>query len=60
MFLMPFSTTYLCETGFSVLVVLKSKYRNKLDVEPDLRLKLTSIQPNIKSLTLAMQHQPSH
>lgn len=37
MFLMPFATTYLCETGFSALVALKTKYRNKLDVQPDLR-----------------------
>ncbi|KAF7645830.1 hypothetical protein LDENG_00197660 [Lucifuga dentata] len=50
MFLMPFATTYLCETGFSALVALKTKYRNKLDVGPDLRLKLTSIQPDIKTL----------
>ena len=61
MFLMPFTTTYLCETGFSALVALKTKYRNKLDVEPDLRLKLTSIQPDIKTLTAAMQqHHPPH
>ena len=61
MFLMPFATTYLCENGFSALVALKTKYRNKLDVEPDLRLKLTSIQPDIKALTAAMQqHHPSH
>ena len=42
-FLMPFTTTYLCETGFSALLALKTKYRNKLDVEPDHCLKLTSI-----------------
>lgn len=52
MCLMPFATTYLCETGFSALVALKTKYRNKLDVGPDLRLKLTSIQPDIKTLSL--------
>jgi hypothetical protein len=36
--LLPFATTYLCET-FSHLVHMKSKYRNRLNVEPDLRLK---------------------
>lgn len=60
MFLMPFATTYMCEVGFSVLVALKTKYRNALSVESDLRLKLTSIQPDIKSLTAEKQHHPSH
>ena len=60
-FLMPFATTYLCETGFSALVALKTKYRNKLDVQSDLCLKLTSIQPDIPKLAAAMhQHHPSH
>uniref|UniRef100_A0A673GQG2 DUF4371 domain-containing protein n=1 Tax=Sinocyclocheilus rhinocerous TaxID=307959 RepID=A0A673GQG2_9TELE len=60
MFLMPFATKYICEVGFSVLVALKTKYRNVLSVESDLRLKLTSIQPDIKSLTAEKQHHPSH
>uniref|UniRef100_A0A671RDF4 DUF4371 domain-containing protein n=1 Tax=Sinocyclocheilus anshuiensis TaxID=1608454 RepID=A0A671RDF4_9TELE len=30
MFLMPFATMYMCEVGFSVLVALKTKYRNVL------------------------------
>lgn len=59
-FLMPFPTTYLCEAGFSVLVALKTKYRNKLNVEPDLRLQLSSLQPDIQRLVNAKQHQPSH
>lgn len=59
-FLMPFPTTYLCECGFSALVALKTKYRNKLNVEPDLRLRLSSIVPDIKYLVGTMQHQPSH
>lgn len=59
-FLMPFPTTYLCETGFSALVALKTKYRNKLNVEPDLRLRLSSLKPDIKHLVSDMQHHPSH
>lgn len=59
-FLMPFPTTYLCEAGFSALVALTTKYRNKLNVEPDLRLQLSSLQPDIQRLVNAKQHQPSH
>ena len=40
-FLIPFSTSYLCETGFSAMLGIKNKYRSKLELEPDLRLKLT-------------------
>ena len=35
--LLPFPTSYLCETGFSSVAVLKSKYRNRLSIEADLR-----------------------
>jgi len=30
--LVPFATTYLCESGFSSLLYLKNKYRNHLNV----------------------------
>lgn len=49
-FLMPFVTTYKCEAGFSTLVYLKNKYRNRLEVEPDLRIKLSSFSANLDSL----------
>ena len=56
-FLIPFSTSYLCETGFSA--TLKNKYRSKLELEPDLRLKLTNIKPDIASMCLSKQAQIS-
>ncbi|MBN3316896.1 F200A protein, partial [Atractosteus spatula] len=59
-FFMPFPTTYLCETGFSALVGLKTKYRSKLNVEPDLFLQLSSLQPDFQHLVSVKQHQPSH
>jgi hypothetical protein len=48
--LMGFSTTYLCERAFSTMVYLKNKYRNRLCVKSDLRLKLSTFNPDIESL----------
>ena len=59
-FLIPFSTSYLCETGFSAMLAVKNKYRSKLELEPDLRLKLTNIKPDILNLCLSKQAQSSH
>ena len=59
--LMPFATMYLYEAGFSALTAGKTKYRQRLDaVEKDLRLKLSSIAPNIAELCAEMQAHPSH
>ncbi|XP_075325271.1 LOW QUALITY PROTEIN: zinc finger BED domain-containing protein 5-like [Odontesthes bonariensis] len=58
--LLPFATTYLCEKGFSLLAAIKTKYRSRLDAEPDLRLKLCSIEPDIKGLCAERQAHPSH
>ncbi|GBP86813.1 Zinc finger BED domain-containing protein 5 [Eumeta japonica] len=48
--LLPFPTTYLCETGFTTYAATKTKYRNRLDAEPDMRLQLSSIKPDINQL----------
>lgn len=58
--LLPFATTYLCEKGFSSLAAIKTKYRSRLDAEPDLRLKLCSIEPDIRGLCAERQAHPSH
>lgn len=60
LFLIPFSTTYLCECGFSSMVILKNKYRNKLNIDPNMRLKLSSREPDVASLVSNMQLHPSH
>lgn len=57
--LMPFPTTYNCEVGFSTLVGLKTKQRNRLNVEPSMRLKLSSLEPDIQKLMCDKQHHPS-
>uniref|UniRef100_K7G7S0 HAT C-terminal dimerisation domain-containing protein n=1 Tax=Pelodiscus sinensis TaxID=13735 RepID=K7G7S0_PELSI len=46
--LLPFAGTYLCETGFSNYAAMKTKYRNRLNAVPDMRIQLSSIKPNIK------------
>ena len=46
--LLPFSSTYLCESGFSALVSMETKFRNKLEYKADLRCALSSTKPRIK------------
>ena len=58
--LMPFTTTYLCECTFSALTQIKTKYRNRANVECDLRLRVTTLEPDLKRLVSGKQHHPSH
>lgn len=58
--LTSFSTTYRCEQGFSVLMGMKTKKRNRLDVSNDARIALSSTKPLIKRLASQMQAQSSH
>ena len=58
--LLAFSTTYLCEAGFSANTATKTKYRNRLNAEPDIRLQLSSIEPNIRKLCKKIQPHNSH
>ena len=55
-----FGSTYLCEAAFSTLVAVKTKYRNRLNVEGDLRCALSGIQPRIQDLVAKKQCQVSH
>jgi len=58
--LMSFSTTHLCECAFSKLIFSKNKHKNKPNVESDLRLKLSSFNPDTDSLVEDKQRQKSH
>ena len=58
--LLPFPTTYLCEAGFSALAMIKTKYRNQLQPEDDIRCALTTIDPNFDKLVAKVQGQGSH
>ncbi len=58
--LLPFSTTYLCESGFSILLQTKNTNRNRLDVDLDMRCALSVTQPRIRQLTKKKQCHSSH
>ena len=48
--LLPFPTSYLCETGFPSVAVLKSKYRNRLSIEADLRVAISNMSPRFEPI----------
>ena len=58
--ILPFATTYLAENAFSVVTQLKTKTRNRLQLHNDLRLAVTSLEPNIKCFCEQAQAQGSH
>ena len=61
--LVPFATSYKCESAFSEMVSIKTKERNRLDslnLEGQLRIKISNIEPRFESLARAVQEQNSH
>ena len=58
--LLPFPTTYLCESGFSTLTTMKTKYRNRLQSEDHIRCALATIIPEFDKLAKQVQGQGSH
>ena len=63
MFLLPFTTTYLCRSGFSTVTATKSKVRNSLKIDTlnaTLRMSLSPIQPRIDHIISNKQAQVSH
>ena len=58
--LLPFSITHLCEAGFSTLVQIKAKARNRLDVEDDMRCALSSTLTKIDEFVNNVQQQVFH
>lgn len=61
--LLQFSTSWLCEQGFSALVNVKTKKRQRLTetaVEDNMRICLSNLSPRITSLCNNHQGQISH
>ena len=61
LFLLQFSTSYLCELGFSTLNNIKYRKRERLrSTEEEMRVCLSHIQPNIQEVIGQHQAQASH
>ena len=58
--MIPFATMYLCEAGFLALVTMKTKHRNRMDVQHDMWVALSKTHPQFSDLVQNTQHQASH
>jgi len=58
--ILPFVTTYLCESGFSTPLQMTTKQRNRLDVQNDMRCALSNTFTRIHELSKNKQSQVSH
>ena len=59
--LLLFPSTWLCESTFSVMLGIKSKYRSQLKKpEHDLRCAVANVSPRINELLAKKQVYPSH
>ena len=58
--LIPFVSTYLCKSGFSSLLQIKAKHRNRLAVEDNLCCALSQTTPRIRLISENKQEQILH
>ena len=58
-FLIQFPSTYYCKVGFSTMVSIKTKYRNMLQIDDDMRYCLSCTLPRFARLVAKKQYQPS-
>ena len=58
--LLPFGSTYLCEVSFSAMSLIKTKHRNRLNVQNDLIIVVSDIEPRFDNILTKKQPQVSH
>jgi hypothetical protein len=59
--LLPYPSTYLCESSFSTMTAMKTKSRNRLELEHDFRVCVSTTEPEISKLVRdAKNPQVSH
>ena len=54
-YFLSFVSTFVCEHAFSDMLTLTNKKRNRLDVENDLRVCISDIEPYISRLISNIQ-----
>ncbi|KAK9528312.1 hypothetical protein VZT92_014781 [Zoarces viviparus] len=57
---LPFTTTYLCESGFSSVATTKTKAPDRATLEATLRVNLSPIPPRLDLIVSERQVQVSH
>ncbi|GBO44062.1 hypothetical protein AVEN_169567-1, partial [Araneus ventricosus] len=58
--LLPFLTSYLCNTRFSAVAALNTKYRSQINIGKELRVSIYNFKPSFEKLCSAGQVQESH
>lgn len=58
--LQPFGSIYMCEVTFSALTHIKTKQRNRLQLERSIITAVATIQPRLQKLMSGRQEQVSH
>ncbi|KAJ4931123.1 hypothetical protein JOQ06_025422 [Pogonophryne albipinna] len=58
--LLPFGSKYLCEVTFSAMTHIKTKHRNRLNLENNLVTAVATISPRLTKLMREKQAQVSH
>ena len=58
--IIPFATTYLCESGFSSLLSIKIKYRNCMNPQSHMQISISNKVPRFDKVIAKKQEQKSH
>ena len=59
--LLPFGSSYLYELGFSALTQIKTKTRSRMvDIDKEMRVALSKVQPRLELICSERQAHPSH